>query len=140
MSFMDIYMIVPSAFASGMIWFVLMAVFLYIAREPAHKAITSFSRVVHNGMRFSARAVARSEQRMLQRNKDVLLAQGREASERIISREFERIDAAVRRDLAEYPALQRRLSEEITHIDEDYQASAEVPPAPPGWIAGKSVV
>lgn len=140
MSFMDIYMIVPSAFASGMIWFVLLAMFLYIAREPAHKAILSFSRVVHNGMRLSANAITRTEKRMLMRNKDVLLAQGREASERIINREFERIDATVRRDLAEYPALQRHLSEEITRIDEDYQASAEVPPAPPGWIAAVEAV
>jgi hypothetical protein len=33
---MDIYLIVPNAFASGMIWFVLLAVLLYIARDPAH--------------------------------------------------------------------------------------------------------
>ena len=68
MSFMDLYMIVPSAFASGMIWFVLLAVLLYIAREPAHKAILSFSRVLHNGMRLSARAISRTEKRMLLRN------------------------------------------------------------------------
>ena len=77
MSFMDIYLIVPSAFASGMIWFVLLAVLLYIARDPAHQAIRSLCRVMHNGMRISASAVARSEQWMVQRNKDVLLAQGR---------------------------------------------------------------
>jgi hypothetical protein len=60
-------------------------------------------------MRLSTSAVARSESWMLQRNKDVLLAQGREAAERMIEREFERIDATVRRDLAEYPALHRQL-------------------------------
>lgn len=140
MSFMDIYLIVPSAFASGMIWFVLLAVLLYIARDPAHQAIRSLSRVMHNGMRISASAVARSEQWMVQRNKDVLLAQGREASERIIEREFERIDATVRRDLAEYPALHRQLSEEVTLLDEDYQASIEVPPAPPGWVKAVDAV
>lgn len=140
MSFMDIYLIVPSAFASGMIWFVLLAVLLYIARDPAHQAIRSLSRVIHNGMRISACAVARSEQWMVQRNKDVLLAQGREASERIIEREFERIDATLRRDLAEYPALHRRLSEEVTLLDEDYQASIDVPPAPPGWVKAVDAV
>jgi len=69
-----------------------------------------------------------------------LLAQGREASERIIEREFERIDATVRRDLAEYPALHRQLSEEVTLLDEDYQSSIEVPPAPPGWIKAVDAV
>ncbi len=140
MSFMDVYMIVPSAFASGMIWFVLLAALLYIAREPAHQAITSLSRVIHNGLRLTANAVARAEYWMLQRNKDVLLAQGREAAERMIEREFERIDATVRRDLAEYPALHRRLSEEATRLDEDYQSSTEVPPAPPGWIKAVEAV
>jgi len=140
MSFTDIYLIVPSAFASGMIWFVLLAVLLYIARDPAHQAIISLSRVVANSMRLSATAVARSERWMLQRNKDVLLAQGREASERIIEREFERIDATVRRDLAEYPALHRQLSEEATRLDEDYQSSIEIPPAPPGWIKAVEAV
>jgi hypothetical protein len=140
MSFMDIYMIVPSAFASGMIWFVLVAVLLYIAREPAHQAISSFVHVVHNAMRLSASAVARTERRMIQRNKDVLLAQGREAAERLIGREFERIDATVSRDMADYPALHRKLSEEITHIEEDYQASTEVPPSPPGWVEAVEAV
>lgn len=140
MSFMDIYLIVPSAFASGMIWFVLLAVLLYIARDPAHQAIASLSRVIHNSMRLSATAVARSERWMLQRNKDVLLAQGREAAERMIEREFERIDATVRRDLAEYPALHRQLNEEITRLDEDYQSSTEVPPAPPGWVKAVDAV
>ncbi len=140
MSFMNIYMIVPSAFVSGMIWFVLLAVLLYIAREPAHQAITSLSRVIHNGMRLSASAVARTERWMLQRNKDVLLAQGREGAERMIEREFERIDATVRRDLAEYPALHRQLNEEATRLDEDYQSSTEVPPAPPGWIKAVEAV
>ncbi|NOX92797.1 MAG: hypothetical protein GXP18_10225 [Gammaproteobacteria bacterium] len=140
MSFMDIYLIVPGAFASGMIWFVLLAVLLYIARDPAHQAITSLSRTIHNSMRLSASAVARSERWMLQRNKDVLLAQGREASERMIEREFERIDATVRRDLAEYPALHRQLSEEATRLDEDYQSSIEIPPTPPGWVKAVDAV
>lgn len=140
MSFMDFYMIVPSAFISGLIWFVLLALLLYIARDPAHQAINALSRVLHNAMRLSAMAVLRWEKWMLQRNKDVLLAQGREAAERMIDREFERIDATVRRDLSEYPALHRQLNEEVTLLDEDYQSSIEVPPAPPGWIKAVDAV
>lgn len=127
-------MIVPSAFASGVIWFVILAGLLYIARDPAHKALQATSRVLHNAMRLSAHAVLRWEGWMLQRNKDVLLAQGREAAERMIEREFERIDATVRRDLSDYPALHRKINEEVTALDEDYQSSTEVPPAPPGWV------
>ena len=102
MSFTDL-MIVPNPVVSWIIWFVLLVLVLYFARSPAHLAIRSFGRVIHNAMRLSARAVMRAETRLNQRNREVLLAQGREAAERIIEREFDRIDATVRRDLSEYP-------------------------------------
>ena len=133
MSFTDL-MIVPNPVVSWIIWFVLLVLVLYFARSPAHLAIRSFGRVIHNAMRLSARAVMRAETRLNQRNREVLLAQGREAAERIIEREFDRIDATVRRDLSEYPALHRQLSEEITVIDDDYKNSTEVPPEPPSWV------
>lgn len=127
-------MIVQNPVLSGLIWFVLVLAILYFARTPAHKAIIAFCRVLQNAFRLSAHSVQKAEQRLLQRNKEVLLAQGMEASERIIEREFDRIDATVRKDLAEYPSLQRHLSEEITQIDADYKESTEVPPEPPGWV------
>ncbi|MFP3873917.1 MAG: hypothetical protein ACLFQT_01850 [Thiohalophilus sp.] len=82
----------------------------------------------------------RAESRLLERNREVLLNQGREAAERIVEREFDRIDATVRKDLAEYPSLHRQLSEEITKIDEDYKESTEVPPEPPAWVKAVEAV
>jgi hypothetical protein len=133
MTFNDL-MIVQNPVLSGLIWFFLILATLYFARTPAHKSIIAFCRVLQNTFRLSAHSVQKAEQRLLQRNKEVLLAQGMEASERIIEREFDRIDATVRKDLAEYPSLQRHLSEEITQIDADYKESTEVPPEPPGWV------
>ena len=113
MSFTEAFMIIPNnPFASGLILFIILVAVMYFARTPAHLAIIAFSRVIHNAMRLSARAVMRAEARLNDRNREVLLAQGREAAERIIEREFDRVDATVRRDLAEYPALHRLLSEE----------------------------
>jgi len=43
-------------------------------------------------------------------------------------------------NLSEYPALHRQLSEEVTLLDEDYQSSIEVPPAPPGWVKAVDAV
>ena len=74
------------------------------------------------------------------RNREVLLAAGREAKERIIEREFERIDTAVRRDLAECPTVHRRLTEQATALEEDHEQSKEVPPAPPGWVKAVQAV
>jgi len=115
-------------------------VVLYISRRPAHRAIISLTRVVHNAMRLSAKSVMIVESRLANRNREVLLAAGREAEERMIEREFERIDATVRRDLSEYPAMHRLLNEEITVIEEDYQASIEVPPEPPTWVKAVEAV
>lgn len=141
MSFNDIFLIVPnSPVLSGLLWIITVVAVMYFARKPAHLAILSFSRVFHNAMRLSARAVMRTEERLEQRNREVLLEQGREAVERIIEREFDRVDGAVRRDLSEYPALHRQLSEEITTIDDDYKESTEVPPEPPGWVKAVDAV
>lgn len=136
----NIFMIVQSPVLSGVIWFFLIIAVMYFARTPAHMAIKALCRVIHNSMRLTARAIMRGEKRLVHRNREVLLAQGREAVERIIEREFERVDATVRKDLAEYPALHRELSEEITLIDEDYKQSTEVPPSPPGWIKAVEAV
>lgn len=131
----DIFNIIPgNPVLSGILWVFFLVVVMYFARRPAHMAIISFCRVIHNAMRLSARSVMRAESRLNQRNREVLLAQGREAAERIIEREFDRVDATVRRDLSEYPALHRLLSEEITTIDNDYKQSTEVPPDPPAWV------
>ncbi len=140
MSFNDIFMLFPSPVLSGFAWFFILATVLYIARVHAHKAIHSFTRVIHNAMRLSAKSVQRTEKRMIERNTEVLLTQGREATEHIIEREFERINDTVQKDLSEYPALHRLLSEEITSIDEDYQESTDVPPAPPGWLKAVEAV
>ena len=135
MSLTDFLNIVPGyPVLSVLIWFVVAIVMLYLARYPAHRTIESLSRVIHNGMRLAARSVLLAEERLVRRNKEVLLAAGRESVERLIEREFQRVDAVVKRDLSGYPALQHKLAEQITRIDEDYGESAELPPPPPTWV------
>jgi hypothetical protein len=64
----------------------------------------------------------------------VLLAAGREAKERTVEREFDRINDTVRKDLAYYSALHRSLSESIGRIEQDHKDAVDVPPDPPGWV------
>ncbi len=141
MTFNDVFMIVPSSTGlSAGLWFVMLMVVFYIARNHAHKGILSFSEAIHNSFRLSARSVKLLRNILIIRNRDVLLAQGREATERIIEREFERIDATVRKDLSEYPALHRHINEDITAIDESFAGSTDVPPAPPAWVKAVEAV
>ena len=133
MSLAEIYLIVPNPVLSGLIWFFVLSAVLYFARLPAKKYILAFSEVIHNALRLAAHSVNSTDLRLQARNREVLLEAGREAAERMIEREFERVEDTVMNDLSQYPSLQRKLSEHITHIDEDYKQSTEVPPDPPGW-------
>ena len=135
MELAGIFNILPgSPLTSGIIALAAAVVLLYLARGPAHKAIYSLSRVVHAGFRLMARSVTLAEERVRNRNKEVLLAAGAEAAERLIEREFRRVEGVVKRDLSQYPSLHRVLSDQVTHIDEDYRESAEIPIPPPDWV------
>lgn len=125
---------------SLLIWIAIAIVSLYLARRPAHQAIKRAGVVVRNAMRLAARSVRQAESRLVSRNREVLLAAGEEASERLIEREFHRVNAVVTRDLSAYPSLHRRLSDQIERIDEDYRQSAEMPPNPPGWTKAVEAV
>lgn len=113
---------------------------LYMARESAHNAIRSLSRVLRNGFRMSARALQPVEHLIALRNREVLLASGREAKEREIEREFERIESSVKKELADTPAFYRMVQEEIAILEDDYKKSTEVPPSPPGWVKAVEAV
>ena len=133
MDFPDVLMITSDPATSGLIWFVIFTILLYIARIPAHQAITAFSAIMHSAFRLSARSVKLAERSLATRNREVLLNAGQEAVERDLARELERMEAAVERELSAYPSLQRRINEEFTAVEEDYKQSAEVPPAPIKW-------
>jgi len=140
MSFDKAFMLVPNPVLSGVIWFVILSVVLYLARVPAHQTILMLTGALHRGFRMGARSILRAEHNFSLRNREVLLAQGREHKERVIEREFERIESAVKRDLADAPALYRRVSERITAIEEDHHKSTDVPPSPPGWVEAVKAV
>ncbi len=84
--------------------------------------------------------MSHAEARLAERNREVLLAAGREAKERVIEREFMRVGETVRKDLANYPHLHRGLSEAIGRIEKDHQDAVEVPPDPPGWVRAVEAV
>jgi hypothetical protein len=129
------WMIWPdNVMASALILFVIAMPFLYAARRLVHDLLHSIGHMVGGPLRLGARWLFATASEMKERNRAVLLAHGREETAQHIEREFERIGAMVTRDLEGYPALQRKLLEEITRVEEDYKKSGEVPPPPPEWV------
>jgi len=132
--------ITPWPVLSALLWLALAVLALYFARPTAHAVFGATARTLHHGCRLAAAAILRAEERLSRRNREVLLAAGREARERVVEREFDRVADSVRRDLGRYAALHRQLSESIERIDDDHQAAAEVPPEPPGWVTAVEAV
>src|SRR5258708_1954853 len=135
------WMIWPgNAVASALILVAIAMPFLYAARRLVHDLLHSLGRMAGGPLRLGARWLFATARDMKERNKAVLLAHGREEVGQHIEREFERISALVTRDLEGYPALQRKLLEEITRVEEDYKKCGEVPPPPPEWVEAVTAI
>ncbi|MEX1237028.1 MAG: hypothetical protein WD994_02040, partial [Pseudomonadales bacterium] len=107
---------------------------MYFGRHGAHDLIQGVFRSLYSSFRMGSRALALAGRRLNQRNREVLLALGKEQAERELNREFFRINKFVERDLGGYPRLQRSIEDGITRISEDYQRAGEVPPPSPEWV------
>jgi hypothetical protein len=140
MSMTSLLGITPWPAVSAVILLALLVVALYLARRTAHQAIRAVTDALGRGLRLAAHSVARGEEKLAARNREVLLSAGREAKERIVEREFVRVSDTVRKDLANYPTLHRALSESIVRIEEDQEKAVEVPPEAPGWVQAVKVI
>ena len=123
-----------NAALSALVWFLIAMPFLYAARKPVHELLRAVGHLAGGPLRQGSRWLLAAAHDMRERNKAVLLAHGRDDAEQQIAREFERVATLVKRDLEGYPALQRRLLDEVTKVEEDYKKCGEVPPPPPDWI------
>jgi hypothetical protein len=141
MSFSEIYLLwSESAALSAVIWSVVIMLLSYLAREPMHKLIEAVTAASKSALQQASESLQGAEKRLSERNSEVLIAAGREASEHLIEREFDRINKIVETDLAEYPSLHRKISDVVTRIDEDYKQSSNAPPEVPGWAKAVEAV
>ena len=101
--------ITPWPVLSALLWIVLIVSALFFARPTAHALILATGRSLYKIFRTASLAVSKAQKNLAERNREVLLAAGREAKERIVEREFHRINETVRKDLANYSALHRNL-------------------------------
>jgi hypothetical protein len=135
------WMVVPGNIVlSVLVLFIISWILLYPARKPMHGVLRSMTRSLAGPLRMGARWLQQSAAELHRRNRVVLLARGQEEITQEIAREFQRVTQIVQRDLQSYPALQRKLMDELTRIEEDYQKSGEVPPPPPEWVEAVAAV
>ena len=124
-------------------WLMLLAVaipILYGARPAMHSLLQALFRAIGNPLRLASHWLFKTADVLRERNKHVLLSRGSEEISQGIVKEFDRVTALVERDLHGYPALQRKLMDEITRIEEEFQKCGEVPPPPPEWTKAVAAI
>ncbi len=125
---------------SVLVLFVMAIPILYGARQAMHSLLHALFRAISNPLRLGSHWLFKTAEELRQRNKTVLLSRGREEISQGIVKEFDRVTNLVQRDLHGYPALQRKLMDEITRIEEDFQKCGEVPPPPPEWTKAVAAI
>ena len=125
---------------SVLVLFVMAIPILYGARQAMHSLLHALFRAISNPLRLGSHWLFKTAEELRQRNKLVLLSHGREEISQGIVKEFDRVTSLVQRDLHGYPALQRKLMDEITRIEEDFQKCGEVPPPPPEWTKAVAAI
>ena len=108
--------------------------FMYASRSPVHSLIHSVARAAANALRLASRWLRAGAEELRHRNKVMLLAHAEEEVGERLARDFERAGDIVRRDLQDFPAVSRKLKDEVTRIEEDFRLCGEVPPPPPDWV------
>jgi hypothetical protein len=135
MTFIELLLkITPNPLLSILIWIFALLVALYLARKPFYLTIKALTRVINNAMRLAAASLLIAEKRIRTRNREILMAKGLENAERHVEREFDHINKSVTRNLQGYSALNHKISEVITKLEEDHNKSIDVPPSLPNWI------
>ncbi len=113
---------------------------LYLARSFAHSAIKTCFETVYRGLRLFSAFILFSRKSLNQRNREVLLEQGREQIDRDLEKQFFEISKYIQRDLGGYPELQRKILEQVTKIQDDHDRSREVPLPSPDWLEAVEAV
>ncbi len=112
---------------------ILLVLVMFGARAPAHRVIQGIAKAVTQGCKLTSEAITAVQERLAERNREVLMSAGAQETERQIEQEFQRISDAVERDLSAYPALHRQLADQVTRIDEDYRRATDTPPDTQSW-------
>jgi hypothetical protein len=118
---------------SLLVLFLVSQVIFYAARVPVHRGLRKAGVALGGAFRLVARWLRNAAEQLRARNREVLLEAGRAEAEAKLEREFTRLATTFTTELKEYPALHKRLDENVRRVDEDLKASAVTPPEAPGW-------
>jgi hypothetical protein len=118
---------------SILVLLVVSMVFLYFAREPMHRLLTTLREGLAGGLAKIADGARATADRWTERSRKVLLETGLDQVAGKLEQEIHRLDSAYTRRLADYPDLHRDLEAAVRDLESDYKDAGQVPPEAPGW-------
>ena len=107
---------------------------MYLARKPFHRCMAALGLLIYHSLRLASFSVKLADRRLRHRNQEVLLSAGLEMTEHRLDKEFVRLSDVTGRTLQGVPIIQRRLSETVVTLEEDYEKCMEIPQQLPDWV------
>ncbi|MCO6440376.1 MAG: hypothetical protein J5I81_04670 [Nitrococcus mobilis] len=123
-----------STVLSLLMWLTFLLGALYLARKHAQALIQTTCHLLARQLRQLARRLMAAGTFVRRRNRSYLLTLARDRVKRSLDREFRRVALGIERELATFPSLSQRLSEQITRVEQDYRESVTPSPRPPEWL------
>ncbi len=115
-------------------------VFLWAARDPMLKLLTSLTGLLEDGFRALSKSCSETAGELRKRARAALLAAGQLESQGKIERELHRIDSTYTERLGQYSKIHRKLDDLLHKLEADYHESEEAPPEVPGWTSAVQAV
>jgi hypothetical protein len=128
-----IYLWPESPALSLLLVWVLSTLFLWAAREPMLQMLRGIGRSLDGGFSGVAQWCRGAADRVSQRSREAILAEGEIELRARMERELHRVDGSFSEKLGHYATLQRRLDDLLGRLDGDYQRCGDSPPEVPGW-------
>lgn len=125
---------------SVLLWVVFGLGLMYMARPQAHVFLLFSSRTIRRWLLAASRLLETLVQWIRKRQGVTHAALACDQAQRSGSRQLHRYASQIERDLGSFPQLQRRLSDQLTLMEREYQRSVETPPEPPQWLDAVNAV
>lgn len=125
---------------SALLWGLFALVLLYLARTHAHRLFFGVSRALARALRGLAALIWRLRRRAVTLQTEMLNSAAQAAAARSVKRDYRRLTGTVRGELSDFPSLSRQVGELCVRMEQDYEASTEVPPVPPNWLEAVDAV
>ncbi|SFM33192.1 hypothetical protein SAMN05421721_10316 [Ectothiorhodospira mobilis] len=121
-------------FLSAITWLLILMGLAYAARPWSHRVLHRGTRALTLLLRHAARAVRQARNRLRRGHLRYLRGVELRRLEARFDRAYRGVHLRVNRDLGGFPALERRILQQIETLEQDYHSARDQVPEEPAWV------